>query len=137
MNAQLADKRPELFLPSTPRTPEVLLDSSKCLLSIKGESYPENVLSFYAPVMESIREVLMDARLTQFQMDIHITYYNSSSAKALYRVFQLLNHAGEQDIAIHVRWHFDEEDDMARDQGINFREDFPAIDFVEVPLAMA
>ena len=127
----------EWFLPPTLSTPEVLLDPGKGLLRIKGESYPENVLSFYAPLLEQITTALEEGQPARFRVEMHVTYYNSASAKAIHRIFKLLNQAGERGCAIQVFWHFDEEDDMARDLGSNIREDFPAIDVVDVPLAVA
>jgi hypothetical protein len=125
------------YMPQTPTTPEVLLDPALGLLSLKGESYPENVLSFYAPVLERIRAAVEDDGLEAFKVELHIPYYNSASAKALHRILQLLNRAGEKGCAVQVRWQFDAEDEMARDLGTNFREDFPAISLVDVPLAVA
>lgn len=127
----------EFYLPPSPCTPEVVLSSSKSLLTLKGESYPENVLAFYASLLERIRTLVEDERLPRLQVEMRITYYNSASAKAFHRIFQLLNQAGERGCAVHVLWHFDPEDDMARDLGNNFREDFPALDLVDVPLAVA
>ena len=127
----------EFYLPPTPTTPEVTLSPSRGALVLKGESYPENVLSFYAPLLEKIRALVEDAGLPRLEVQMHITYYNSASAKAFHRIFHMLNQAGERGCAVHVLWVFDEEDDMARDLGNNLREDFPALDLVEVPLAVA
>lgn len=127
----------DLQIPQTPATPEVILDSGRRLFALRGESYPENVLSFYAPIMQQVAALLEDAHLPSLQVEMHITYYNSASAKAFHRIFQLLNQAGERGCAVQLLWHYDEEDDMARDLGYNLRDDFPAIDFVERPLAIA
>jgi len=122
-------------LPSTSLTPEVSLDPARGLLSLRGESYPEHVLSLYAPILEKIRSVLDQGKLTLLRVEMHITYYNSASAKAFQRIFQMLNQAAENGCAIQLDWQFDEEDDMARDLGRDLREDFPAIQVVEVKLA--
>jgi hypothetical protein len=124
-------------LPSTPLTPEVCLNPAKGLLSLRGESYPEHVLSFYAPILETIKTVLEEGQLTLLRVEMHITYYNSASAKAFHRIFQMLNKAAENGCAIHLFWQFDEEDDMARDLGNDIQEDFPAIQVVGVQMATA
>jgi hypothetical protein len=36
---------------------------------------------------------------------------------------------------VKLLWHYDEEDDMARDLGNNMREDYPAITVLDMPLA--
>lgn len=125
------------YLPATAFTPEVLLSPCQRLLSLKGESYPENVLSFYAPLLERLRALLEDGGLPALRVEMHISYYNSASAKALHRFFQLLNRAGERGCAVKLIWCFDEEDDLARDLGNNIREDFPAIEFEDRSLGAA
>lgn len=127
----------DLNIPKTSATPEVILDPRQGLLALRGESYPENVLAFYAPILQQVAALLERANLPSLRVEMHITYYNSASAKAIHRIFQLLNQAGERGCAIQLLWHFDEEDDMARDLGYNLRDDFPAIDFMERPLVVA
>ena len=125
----------ELHVPATSFTPEVRMSLAQGLLSLRGESYPEHVLSFYAPILERIGAFLEAGRLSLLRVEMHITYYNSASAKAFHRIFQLLNRAAERGCAIQLLWHFDEEDDMARDLGLDIREDFPSIQVVDVLLA--
>jgi len=125
----------EFHVPATDLTPEVRMNPSQGLLTMRGESYPEHVLSFYAPILEKIRAVLEHGELTLLRVEMHITCYNSACAKAFQRIFQLLNKAAENGCAIRLDWHFEEEDDMARDLGRDIREDFPAIHVVEVQLA--
>ena len=125
----------EFHLPATDLTPEVRMSPSQGLLSMRGESYPEHVLSFYAPILEKIGSILESGKLNLLRVEMHITYYNSASAKAFHRIFQLLNKAAEEGCAIQLLWQFDEEDDMARDLGRDIREDFPAIQVEDVLLA--
>ena len=125
----------ELHLAASPCTPEVHLVPSRGLLTIRGESYPENVLSFYAPILEELRASLEDQGLRFLQVEMHITYYNSASAKAIHRLFKLLNTAAEQGCAVRLLWQYDEEDEMARDLGSNLREDFQAITCLDMPFA--
>ena len=125
------------YLPPTPFTPEVLLSPAQRRLSLKGESCPENALSFYAPLLERMRALLEDGGLPALQVEMHISSCNSASAKALYRFFQLLNRAAERGCAVRLTWSFDEEDALARDLGNTIREDFPAIAFEERPVSAA
>jgi len=127
----------DFHLAATSLTPEVQLNASQGLLTLRGESYPEHVLTFYAPILEKIKTVLGSGKLARLRVEMHITYYNSASAKAFHRIFQMLNHAAEGGIAVHLDWHFDEEDDMARDLGKDIKEDFPAIHVVEVQMTAA
>ena len=127
----------DLHVPATDLTPEVRMNPGQGLLSLRGESYPEHVLSFYSPILERIGAVLEAGKLSLLRVEMHITYYNSASAKAFHRIFHLLNKAAEKGCAIQLLWHFDREDDMARDLGHDIREDFPALNVVDVELASA
>ena len=120
---------------ATDLTPEVLMIPSQGLLTMRGESYPEHVLTFYAPILEKISSALDDGKLSQLRVEMHITYYNSASAKAFHRIFKMLNQAAEDGCHVQLLWHFDEEDDMARDLGRDIREDFPSIQVEDVLLA--
>ena len=122
----------QFHLPATDLTPEVRLDPHLGVFSMRGESYPEHVLSFYAPILDKIRSVLESGQLTLLRVEMHITYYNSASAKAFQRIFHMLNAAAENGCGVKLFWHFDEEDDMARDLGKDIREDFSFIDYQEV-----
>ena len=125
------------YLPATDLTPEVRLNPAQGLLTLRGESYPEHVLSFYVPILERLRVALEEEKLIQLRVEMHITYYNSASAKAIHRIFHMLNKAAEHGCAIKLLWHFDEEDDMIRDLGRDIREDFLHLDVVDVPVAAA
>lgn len=127
----------DLHLPATQFTPEVRWSPAGGMLTMRGESYPENVLSFYAPILDRINTCLETGKLALLRVEMHITYYNSASAKAFHRIFHMLNKAAETGCAIRLRWHYDEEDDMARDLGNDIREDFPAILVEDVPIAAA
>jgi hypothetical protein len=127
----------EFHLPATPCTPEILLSPLLGLLTMRGESYPENVLSFYAPILEQLRMLLEEQKGQRLRVEMHITYYNSASAKAIHRIFQMLNKAAENGYDIKLLWHYDEEDDMARDLGKDLQDDFQAIEFVDMPLTAA
>jgi hypothetical protein len=127
----------DFHVAATTLTPEVQLNASQGLLSMRGESYPEHVLTFYAPILERISAVLDAGKLSALRVEMHITYYNSASAKAFHRIFSMLNKAAENGCGIQLLWHFDEEDDMARDLGRDIREDFPALQVVDVLMATA
>jgi len=126
-----------LLLPATPVTPEVRWLPAKGQLELRGESYPENVLSFYAPILDQIRDVLDSALPASLDVTMNITYFNSASAKAFHRLFRMLNLAAERGCSVRVLWHYDEEDDLARDLGSDIREDFPALRVEDLPLTAA
>jgi hypothetical protein len=62
-------------------------------------------------------------------VDIGMIYFNSSSAKAIMNLFQLLEEAAEDSIDVTVNWYFDPDDDMMEEMGEDFAADFEAVTF--------
>jgi hypothetical protein len=51
-----------LKIAPTDRSPEVDFNFTKNRLKLKGESYPEDVATFYAPVFEALDKYLANLR---------------------------------------------------------------------------
>ena len=83
-----------LKIAATDRSPEVDFNFDNHRLRLKGESYPEDVATFYGPVFEALNNYLLRLRdgACSFQ-------------------FELIN------------WCYDEEDDTMRELGEEFGED--------------
>lgn len=118
-----------LYLAATNMTPEVDFRPGEAYLLIRGESYPENVIAFYAPILETLRAFLQDGQAPQLRVDILITYYNSASAKAFHRLMGLFNEASSTGSKVSVNWQHDEEDEMMSELGSDLKDEFDAIDF--------
>ena len=118
-----------LYLAATHMTPEVDFRPGDAYLLIRGESYPENVIAFYAPILETLRAFLQEGRAPLLRVDIMITYYNSASAKAFHRLMGLFNEACNANCKVGVNWQHDEEDEMMSELGKDLKDEFDAIDF--------
>ena len=110
----------------TQRTPLVEIGSSSCL--IKGECYPENIAEWSGPVLEALKQTLADAN-TQFNVDIELYYFNSSSAKFLFDFFEFLEESSEEGKKIRINWRYRAEDDTMLEAGEDFQEDITACEY--------
>jgi hypothetical protein len=54
---------------------------------------------------------------------------NSSSMKALYRIFELLQKKHESGAPIKIDWKFEEDDDVMQELGEDFKDRFPDLNF--------
>lgn len=104
---------------ATARTPHIHLDSPHATLLMAGESYPEDVPSFYAALTNAIT-AFFDQNPYQegdapFAVSIKLTYFNSSSARALMEMLDLLDGAAGTGRAITVEWYCDPDDDITRE----------------------
>ena len=123
-----------LYIEATKYTPEIFFDFQNCVLSIKGESYPENTAEFYAPVFDwlnSFFELNSEKRIT-FNMEV--VYFNSSTSKVFMDLFDKLEDLFQNGKDIIVNWIYLKEDDNILGYGEEFKEDLEHLIFNLVPI---
>ena len=103
-----------LQLDATSRTPAVTLDPAAGRLVLKGESYPEDATSFYATLTSAISAYL-DEGPGNLLAEIRLTYFNSSSARALMELLEQLDEAAGNGAQITIDWYCDPDDDITRE----------------------
>jgi len=123
-----------LFIAATPTSPEVDFRFPEHTLSLKGESYPENAAAFYGPVIEQLRRYLEACREQTITVHVSLAYFNSSSTKMLFALFEALNDAALAGNAVLLNWYRDEEDDTILEFGEELRDDFAALHFTDRPV---
>ena len=114
----------DLNIQETERTPEIKLSVSEGVFSIRGESFPEDVSAFYGQVIESI-DLLKENIPDRFQVIIELIYTNSSSIKALYRIFEGFDSIRQGGGNLDISWYFQEDDDIMEELGEDFHDRFP------------
>lgn len=123
-----------LYFPPTATTPEVSLALATQQLSLRGESYPENPASFYGPLLVNLEQYFSQGDTTPFTLTIDLSYFNSSSTKALFRLLALCEKAARAGRTIHVQWHYDLEDDGLHEFISDIHADFPVLIVTAVAL---
>ncbi len=118
-----------LSIGATPRTPEIDFDFAAGRLAMRGESYPDDVATLFGPVVGALREHLAESGTAPLHLDIELVYFNSSSAKVLMNIFQMLEEAARQGRPVTVDWHYEAEDDAMREFGEDFSEDLEHVAF--------
>ncbi len=118
----------QLRIEKTKSTPEIDFDPQKRILSIKGESYPENTVVFYEPIIQWLEE-FVSAPGGSIEMNVELTYFNSSSSKVLMDIFELLDENADDEKEITVYWLYDQEDESMEEYGEEFAEDVENITF--------
>lgn len=107
---------------ATLSTPTIHFDPAQQRLHISGESYPENAIAFYEPLINSIAEYLNQpaAALT---IKLNVRYLNTSSVKSLMDIFDIAEEAHCKGQAVVVYWYHDAEDDRSLQIAEEFSED--------------
>lgn len=104
----------QFVLEATSRTPAIRLDSKAGTLAIAGESYPEDVRSFFSVLSENLSNFL-NGKPDSLDVDIKLTYFNSSSARMLMELLDQLEDAAGSGITVNVNWYCDPDDDITRE----------------------
>src|SRR5271165_1436064 len=82
-----------LHINATPSSPEIDFQFDQHTLSMKGESYPENAAAFFVPIIEQVGRYLAKCDQATITVNVSLAYFNSSSTKMLFSLFNLLNQA--------------------------------------------
>ena len=128
-----------LIIEKTGTTPYVKFDVSSFDFLIKGECRPENVLTFFTPVLNWLNRFKTwtnnQNSLPSNQLEFHfqIEYYNSSSAKFLFNIFEKMKFLQEEGIKVKMNWYYDELDEDLLENGKEF-EKILQLDFSYIPL---
>ncbi len=115
---------------ATKHTPKVFFNAENNVLEINGESYPENMAEFAAPIFSWLEEYLEQLENQPFTVDIELTYFNSSSSKMLLDLFDRLEEeVSDNGKKITVNWIYDADNDSSEEYGEEFQEDLESLTF--------
>jgi len=117
-----------LHIQGTDRTPEVQLTTDPLTLTIQGESFPEDVAVFYGPVINAVN-ALSETAKGALKVSLAMVYINSSSIKALYRIFEGVDAYRKAGNEVSVLWNVPEDDDIMEELGEDFKDRFPDLEF--------
>jgi len=118
----------KLELPKTESTPLILIDEEKGYMRFEGESYSENVISFYKVVTDWLSGYL-ESDFTKFTFDCALEYFNSSTSKLLYNMLTDMDDAASDGKDIVVNWYADKDNDIIIESGEDFEEDLENLKF--------
>lgn len=124
-----------LFIAATATSPEIDFRFDQNLLALRGESYPENAAAFYTPIIERLNAWLGSRTDAFITVEVTLTYFNSSSTKMLFSMFDALDRAASSGNRVEVNWYRDEEDETILEFGEELQTDFTAIKFNDCPVA--
>ncbi|CCQ74848.1 DUF1987 domain-containing protein [Magnetospira sp. QH-2] len=115
---------------ATDRSPEIDFDFANNKFNLRGESYPEDVTAFYGPVVAKLEEHLGNQDGAAIAFNFELIYFNSSSAKILMGLFDLLDDTADDGNEVTITWAYEEEDDNMQELGEEFGEDLENAKFV-------
>lgn len=123
-------------------SPRVILDPTRNIFELSGESRPENTSKFYVPIiqwLEQYQGVLFwekdkfgqsSDKTFEFKFD----YFNSTSAKFIMDVLMQLDRMAQEGIPIKAKWYYDKRDEDMKESGEEFSKLLKKlpIEFIEI-----
>ncbi|MFP4332291.1 MAG: DUF1987 domain-containing protein [Campylobacterales bacterium] len=119
-----------ITIKKTEFTPFVKLDAKKHIHEIRGESYPENSIEYYEPIIEWLEKYIEKLKKREKAVfNLEIIYFNSSTSKILMDIFDILDEGAKKGKTLEVNWYYDEDNDIALECGMEFKEDLKHLIF--------
>jgi len=113
----------------TEDTPNVLLDAQKGIIEFSGRSLPEDVMSFYAPVLRWIEEYI-ESPNSHSEVIFRLDYFNTASSKMILDILIYFEHLSKEGHEVLVKWFYQKDDEDMADAGEEYFE------IVNVPYEM-
>ena len=112
----------DLNITATQSTPSVEALRETGVVTMRGDSYPENSFEFFAPIIAWIEDVLAKPDAT-LRLNLHLLYLNTSSVKAMMDIFDLLEEAHGNGREVQVCWFYHGDNERIADLAEEFKED--------------
>ena len=124
-----------LVIDKTISTPKIIFDYSQKLFELEGCSRPEDVRTFFAPVIKWLNEfeASIEPEMVKYHKSSPIVfkfkfdYFNSSSAKFILDILVLINNIHSAGLNIRIDWCYEADDDDMKEVGEELSDvvDFP------------
>ena len=112
----------DFSIPGSQSTPAIQSDWDKGIVSMQGDSYPENSYELFHQVYEWIERFLGEAA-HPLNLDLRLLYLNTSSIKAMMDIFDLLEAAYQEGRQVAVNWYYDIRNERVVELAEEFKED--------------
>jgi len=110
-----------LDIRATNDTPKVLFDPENGVFEISGRSLPEDVVSFYQPLIDWLEDYKDNPNdVTEFVFKY--VYFNTATSKLIQDILIKLEEIHEAGHKVQILWYYEEEDEDMLDLGEEFAE---------------
>ena len=118
-----------LKIQATDETPLVVLDPEKNIFEFSGKSLPEDVTSFYSPVLSWLTEYNKTPK-PKTTVHFKLVYFNTASSKLILDILFLLEKIHQSGTEVLIRWYYEDADEDMKEAGEEYG------DLVEVPFEL-
>ena len=115
----------------TDDTPAVILDAEKEVFQLSGRSLPEDVASFYDPIIDWLDD-FAESDKQRMTFGFKLEYFNTASSKLILDVLLKLEEMFEGGKEIMVKWYYPEDDEDMEEAGEEYA-DIVDVPFEQIP----
>jgi hypothetical protein len=105
----------------TDDTPKIILDPDNSIFEISGKSLPEDVTSFYEPILSWLGAYASEP-LEKTEFAFKLIYFNTASSKALLDILMKLEEISEAGNEVLIKWYYPEDDEDMEEAGEEYAE---------------
>lgn len=103
----------------TPYYPEVCFNAESGVCELSGESYMEEAYKFYLPLINWIKEFVLNEDRPLI-LNIKLIYFNTSSSRLILDILDVLKKLKDDGHDIKVNWYYDPDDSDVKDEVEDF-----------------
>ena len=115
----------------TDDTPAVILDTENEVFQLSGRSLPEDVASFYDPIIDWLDD-FAESDKKRMTFGFKLEYFNTASSKLLLDILLKLEEMFESGKEIMVKWYYPEDDEDMEEAGEEYA-DIVDVPFEQIP----
>ena len=115
-----------MIISATDETPGVTLDASSNKFEFTGKSLPEDVTSFYNPILDWFDNYSLQPN-PETTVTFKLDYFNTASSKLILDILMKLEEVMEEGKSVKVDWYFRQDDEDMEEAGEEYA------DIVEIP----
>lgn len=111
----------KIVIEPTTETPKVILDKENSIFEFSGNSLPENVATFFTPIIEWFDEYAQKPN-KETKIIFNFEYYNTSSSKMILKLLETCRSIHRNGYNIEVHWHYMDDDEDMIEAGEDYSE---------------
>ncbi|MDD2197364.1 MAG: DUF1987 domain-containing protein [Bacteroidales bacterium] len=111
----------KIVIEPTTETPKVILDKGNNIFEFSGYSLPEDVVTFFSPIIEWFDEYAQKPN-RETKVTFNFLYYNTSSSKMILLLLEKCREIHRNGNDIEVHWHYMEDDEDMIEAGEDYSE---------------
>ena len=110
-----------LFRQATDETPKVSLDADTGVFEFIGRSLPEDVTTFYNPILEWL-DAYAESPKPVTEVHFKMVYFNTASSKLILDILFKIEELYQAGNDVSVKWYYQEDDEDMEEAGEEYAD---------------